>query len=277
MSAAGQDNTINVGNYSWNVFRYFGDYIHVASIAILLYWLIKQKSCKGFSQKTMILMLVTYICRYLDLFDHTQSLYLVTFKLGYIASFAVANYLFVIWNNTIEDEHDTMSMFVCITPALVGAFLLTEQYSILEILWTFSEFLEAFALVPQYIFVYRNNSHTDLGVAMFILCSGLYRIFYALNWIYKKAMMPHYSDIQSWLGGILEIGFFIDFLNAKFRGHETSFLASTVLKVDDNVNTIKEKMEDAIEDKTGLKLHSGGTLRRRRAQETEMATVSLDV
>lgn len=61
---------------------------------------------------------------------------------------------------------------------------------------------------------------------------GGYRVFYALNWIYKKARrssfcsflsflkqinMPRYSDIQSWIGGLVEIMFFLDFLNYRRR------------------------------------------------------------
>jgi len=236
--------TQSVTSYSWNIFRYFGDYIHVASIAILLYTILNSKSCRGFSQKTMVITLVAFISRYLDLFDHAQSAYLVIFKLGYIVSFSVVNYLFVVWNHTVDVEKDTCSLFACIAPAAIGALLLTDRYSVLEVLWTFSEFLEGFAMVPQYVFLYRDNCKSDIGVAMFVLACGLYRIFYALNWIYKKAMMPHYSDMQSWMGGILEIGFFLDFLNGKFRGN--SILAQTVLAVDDNVNKVVEKVEDKI-------------------------------
>merc|ERR1719324_1652920 len=132
-------------------------------------------------------------------------------------------------------------MAVIIFPCITAALLLTSEYSILEILWTFSEFVEGFAMVPQYIFCYRDKGGKDIGVSFYVLSLGGYRVFYALNWIYKKIQMPQYSDIQSWLGGIIEILFFVDFLNYRFTGH--SMLRSMVLTVDTKINEISEKVE----------------------------------
>ena len=54
----------------------------------------------------------------------------------------------------------------------------------LEIFWTFSEYLEGFAMVPQYVFSYRENAATQQrGALMFIVLFGLYRVFYAFNWM----------------------------------------------------------------------------------------------
>ena len=47
---------------------------------------------------------------------------------------------------------------------------------------------------------------------------GLYRVFYAMNWIYKKVQMPHYMDLQSSIGGIIVTLFFVDCLNYRFTG-----------------------------------------------------------
>merc|ERR1712072_502067 len=96
-------------------------------------------------------------------------------------------------------------------------------------------------MVPQYIFCYRDREAKDLGVSFYVISLGGYRVFYALNWIYKKIRMPNYSDIQSWIGGIIEILFFVDFLNSRFTGH--SMLRSMVLKVDEKINEIQDKVE----------------------------------
>jgi len=106
------------------------------------------------------------------------------------------------------------------------------------------------------------------GFFFYLMALGGYRVFYALNWMYKYVRDPTYSDPQSWIGGIIEIAFFIDFLSYQFRG--ASLLKMTVLKVDDKVNEVV----DQVEMKVGLKRESGfervqteeGTeLRRRRA------------
>merc|ERR1719201_1683648 len=96
-------------------------------------------------------------------------------------------------------------------------------------------------MVPQYIFCYRDRGGKDPGVTVFVMSLGGYRVFYAANWIYKKIQMPHYTDLQSWIGGIIEILFFVDFLNFRFTGH--SMLRSMVLSVDTKINEISEKVE----------------------------------
>merc|ERR1712187_696800 len=137
--------------------------------------------------------------------------------------------------------HDTCNISVILVPCITASLLLTNEYSILEILWTFSEFVEGFAMVPQYIFCYREKGARDWGAGLYVVALGSYRVFYALNWIYKKIQMPHYSDIQSWIGGIIEIMFFIDFLNYRFTGN--SMLRTAVLQVDTKINEISDKVE----------------------------------
>merc|ERR1711953_554586 len=130
-----------------------------------------------------------------------------------------------------------MGVFPCITAAL----LLTDEFTVLEILWSFSQFLEGFAMVPQYIFCYRDKGATDLGVSFYVILLGGYRVFYVLNWIYKKINVPHYNDVTSWVAGFIEVGFFIDFLMFRFTGN--SILRTMVLKVDEKVNDIQEAVE----------------------------------
>lgn len=251
----------NFAAHSWNIFRYVGDYLHLAGIALLLMTIAKNRSVAGISRSTQFLYFVVFITRYLDLFDHTQTFYLVFFKLTYISSSIIVLVLFHQMDSTYERRHDTCNLAVILIPCATGAFLLTNEYSILEILWTFSEFVEGFAMVPQYIFCYRERQGKDWGTSMYVVALGGYRVFYALNWIYKKIQMPHYSDIQSWIGGIIEIVFFVDFLNYRFTGN--SFLRTMVLSVDTKINEISDKVEMKV-------LGSSSAIRLERAEGTEM-------
>lgn len=81
------------------------------------------------------------------------------------------------------ERHDTCNMTVILVPCALAALLLTSDYSLLEVLWTFSEFTEGFAMarglrfpwlfrhvrlfrpqneVPQYIFCYRERVNKDV-------------------------------------------------------------------------------------------------------------------
>jgi hypothetical protein len=87
--------------------------------------------------------------------------------------------------------------------------------------------------------------------------------------------MPHYSDIQSWIGGIIEIIFFIDFLNYRFTGN--SMLRTMVLSVDSKINEISDQIELKVTGSTRsetIKSEEGSEMRRRKkVNEDEMADV----
>jgi hypothetical protein len=58
-------------------------------------------------------------------------------------------YIFHNWKDTIEVEKDTASLFVMILPCLIFSFFASTGIWSIEFFWTFSEFLEGFAMVPQ--------------------------------------------------------------------------------------------------------------------------------
>merc|ERR1712232_420883 len=90
-----------------------------------------------------------------------------------------------------------------------------------------------------------------------------------LNWIYKKFEMPQYSDVQSWIGGIIEILFFVDFLNYRFTGK--SMLRSMVLTVDTKINEISDNFEYKVRGtvKSDKMETEGGEIRRRRKADSD--------
>jgi len=250
-----------LATYSWNIFRYVGDYLHLFGIVVLLFTIIKNQSVAGISRSTQILYFLVFVTRYLDLLDHAQTTYLVVFKCTYIMTATIVLFLFAKFDSTYERRHDTFSLVVVIVPCATASLLLTNEYSILELLWTFSEFAEGFAMVPQYIFCYRCGPR-DVGQSLYVIALGGYRVFYALNWIYKKIQMPHYSDVQSWIGGLIEIMFFIDFLNYRFTGN--SMLRTAVLSVDTKINEFSEKVEMKVLGSSYRSESEGGEMRRRK-------------
>jgi ER lumen protein retaining receptor len=264
-----------LNNYSWNVFRYLGDYLHLAGIAILLLTIAKNRSVKGLSGRTQLVYFIVFITRYLDLFQHTQTAYLVFFKITYIVTSMITLALFVMLKNTWEPYKDTCNLTPIIIVSFSFAILLTDDYSLTEVLWTFSEFLEGFAMVPQYIFSYRDTGSKDWGVLLFVMALGGYRVFYAANWIYKKILVPQYSDIQSWLEGVIQIAFFLDYL--VFRNSGYSMLRSVVLTVDLKIHEMQDQVEMKVlgREKSVYETTSTGELRKRR--NIDPSALDLDV
>jgi len=268
----GSSNFANLTAYSWNIFRYVGDYLHLFGVFVLLGTILSQKSVRGFSRGTQILYFMVFITRYLDLFDHSQTKYLVFFKLTYIVTSAVVLVLFIQFDKTFDRRNDTVNLTVVLVPCVVLAFILTNEFTFLELFWTFSELIEGFAMVPQYVFCYREHGQRSAGAGLYVISLGGYRVFYAMNWIYKKIQMPQYSDIQSWIGGIIEILFFVDFLNYRFTGN--SMLRSMVLTVDTKINEISDKVElKVLGTSRTERTKEGGEMRRRRPAGEDMEEV----
>lgn len=141
-------------------------------------------------------------------------------------------------DQTYERSKDTCNLVIIFALSFPAALLLTNEHSVLEILWTFSEFLEVFAMVPQYIFCYRDRN-TSLGVALYMFCFGSYRVIYALIWIYRASIWgPHFCFLDFLIGFIFEISCFLDFLSHRLP--RRSILRTAVLKLDEKVNEIQE-------------------------------------
>jgi len=256
---------VRMGYYAWNVFRYSGDYLHLFGMLVLIFVVLVRRDLTGFSKKTQILYLIVFCSRYLDLFTHWNEMgnYLRVFKLTFIILSTISVALFYFFRSTYEKPKDTCSLFLILIVALILMILLTKKTKsdelkvvLVEYMWTLSEILEAVCLVPQYVFRYRDNANTDKGVFLFIFCLGGYRVLYMFNWIYRKIENPQYSDIRSWLAGIVEILFFIDFLMYRLKGF--SILRSFVLGVDDRIGWVSDSVEFRILGKTDDDEHAAG-------------------
>merc|ERR1711948_187169 len=114
--------------YSWNLFRYVGDYLHLFGIIILLATIAKNKSVNGISRSTQVLYFLVFVTRYLDLLDHAQTPYLVFFKLTYVATSVIILVLFYFFNSTYEYRNDTCSITVILIPCITAAILMTNDY-----------------------------------------------------------------------------------------------------------------------------------------------------
>ena len=72
----------------------------------------------------------------------------------------------------------------------------------MEVLWTFSIYLESVVLVPQLVFIFRaGKSEAIISLYLFVL--GFYRGFYILNWVYRYNYEAFY-DIIAIIAGCLQ-------------------------------------------------------------------------
>merc|ERR1712167_336814 len=92
--------------------------------------------------------------------------YLILFKTVYISLQFVILYLFWTYNSgtlganaggNYEQHKDTVNIYFIVVPTLIAGWIMAEEHTFMERLWTWSEYLEGFCMVPQYIFQYRQS------------------------------------------------------------------------------------------------------------------------
>lgn len=195
-----------------NVFRVLGDMSHLASIMILLHKMVQLHSCSGISFKSQALYFLVYFTRYLDLFS-TSSLYNVIFKIMFLGSQGYIIYLMTTsYKPTNDPNLDTFRVQYLLGGAAVLAILWPVKYTVLEIFWAFSIWLESVAILPQ-LFMLQRTGEAETITTHYLFALGLYRTLYIPNWIYRYFTEgPHYRpDYVAIIAGVIQTILYSDF------------------------------------------------------------------
>ena len=92
-----------------------------------------------------------------------------------------------------------------------------KNFDLMELLWTFSIYLEAIAILPQLIVLQRYGEVENL-TGNYIFFMGAYRALYILNWIYRAYTEKGYQ--HHWvvyLCGVLQTMLYVDFFYYYFK------------------------------------------------------------
>eukprot|EP00808_Paulinella_micropora_P005934 g65643.t1 len=217
-----------------NIFRVGGDMMHLLSIFILLLKIVSVKNCFGISLKTQALYLLVFITRYLDIFyTYHLSIYNFIMKIIFILTSGAIVYLMKFkapYCKTYEAEKDTFNILFVIVPCAILALLINDYPSPIEILWTFSIYLEAVAILPQLIVVHACAKDTRGFVenltSHYVFSLGSYRALYIMNWIYRYMTEAYFHQPIVWVAGAVQTAFFIDFfyfyITAQVSGQKMS-------------------------------------------------------
>ncbi|KAL5576984.1 hypothetical protein UlMin_018683 [Ulmus minor] len=196
-----------------NIFRFAGDMTHLISILVLLLKIYATKSCSGISLKTQELYALVFLTRYLDLLTDFISVYNTAMKVVFIGSS-----LAIVWcmrvhpvvRRTYDKELDTFRYHFLVAGCFVLALIVHEKFTIQEVFWAFSLYLEAVAILPQLVLLQRSGNVDNLtGQYVFLL--GAYRALYILNWIYRYFTEVHFSRWISCISGLVQTALYADF------------------------------------------------------------------
>ncbi|GAA0162888.1 hypothetical protein Leryth_010355 [Lithospermum erythrorhizon] len=196
-----------------NIFRLAGDMTHLISILVLLLKIYATKSCSGISLKTQILYATVFLARYLDLFTDFVSVYNSVMKVVFIVSS-----LAIVWcmrfdrvvSRSYDRDLDTFRHYFLVGGSFVLALIVHEKFTIQEVFWAFSIYLEAVAILPQLVLLQRSGNVDNL-TGQYVFFLGAYRALYILNWIYRYFTEPRFSRWISCISGLVQTALYADF------------------------------------------------------------------
>jgi ER lumen protein retaining receptor len=202
--------------FSMNVFRLAGDLSHVASIFLLLLKIMTSRSCVGVSLRTQELYMVVFVTRYLDLFvshplHSALAFYNTIMKILFLGSSGYIIYLMrKKFKHTYDHVHDTFRYEFLVAAAAVSAIVFHLKLTILEILWSFSVFLEAVAILPQ-LYLLQRTGEVEIITSHYIFCLGIYRALYLCNWVWRYFAENRRHMWLAWICGLIQTGLYADF------------------------------------------------------------------
>ena len=184
----------------------------------------------GISLRTHELYLLTYCCRYLDLFTTFYSLYNSVMKIFFLAATAFVIHGVRGKRNSQDTAQDNFQHWKYAALPAFGMGLITNicgtlqrryvSWSLMELLWTVSIYLESIVAVPQLI-VFQRYQDIDFSLRNYIFSMGAYRGLYILNWMYRANFEPHYQHHWAvYICGVIQEAFYVDFFYFYFR-HKT--------------------------------------------------------
>eukprot|EP00913_Durusdinium_trenchii_P032666 g30575.t1 len=173
----------------------------------------KSKSCVGVSCRMQEMYALVFIFRYLDLLWSYISVYNTVMKVVFITATIYLIYLMRVKppiSQTYERSTDKFQYEIYLLgPCFLLGILCTEEYSVAEVLWTTSIWLESVAIVPQLVLLQQMREVENL-TSQFVATMGAYRALYILNWIYRY-FADDYVNWVGWVGGLVQTVLYADF------------------------------------------------------------------
>uniref|UniRef100_A0A8B9YET9 ER lumen protein-retaining receptor n=1 Tax=Bos mutus grunniens TaxID=30521 RepID=A0A8B9YET9_BOSMU len=164
----------------------------------------------GISGKSQVLFAVVFTARYLDLFTNYISLYNTCMKVVYIAcSFTTVWMIYSKFKATYDGNHDTFRVEFLVIPTAILAFLVNHDFTPLEILWTFSIYLESVAILPQ-LFMVSKTGEAETITSHYLFALGVYRTLYLFNWIWRYHF-EGFFDLIAIVAGLVQTVLYCDF------------------------------------------------------------------
>jgi ER lumen protein retaining receptor len=131
-------------------------------------------------------------------------------KIVFIAASGATVYLmYVKFKATYDKNHDTFRIEFLLLPVTLLGLIVNHEFTIFEVLWTFSIYLEAVAILPQ-LFMVSKTGEAETITSHYLFALGLYRGLYLVNWVYRY-YMEGFFDLIAIVAGVVQTVLYCDF------------------------------------------------------------------
>lgn len=126
-----------------------------------------------------------------------------------LCAYATVYLIYVKFKATYDHNHDTFRAEFLVVPVGGLAFLVNHDFTPLEILWTFSIYLESVAIMPQ-LFMISKTGEAESITSHYLFCLGGYRALYIINWLYRF-YSEGFFDLIAIVAGCVQTILYCDF------------------------------------------------------------------
>ncbi|XP_066914131.1 ER lumen protein-retaining receptor 2-like [Clytia hemisphaerica] len=131
-------------------------------------------------------------------------------KVIFISSTIATCYLiFVKFKATYDSNHDSFRAEFLVIPVGGLSILVNHELSVMEVLWTFSIYLESVAILPQ-LFMISKTGEAESITSHYLFALGSYRGLYLFNWIYRY-YFEGFFDLIAVVAGLVQTILYCDF------------------------------------------------------------------
>ena len=151
---------------------------------------------------------VVFCSRYVDLFWNFSSMYNWFLKVLFIGCSSAIVYFMRFGapqQATYNPDLDAFPVQYLLGPcALAGMLINQDHYSVFEMVWAFSIYLEAVAILPQ-LFLLQKQGEVENLTSHYVAALGAYRALYLINWIYRYVTEDDYLQRLVWFAGLVQV------------------------------------------------------------------------
>merc|ERR1711885_58175 len=126
-----------------------------------------------------------------------------------LCAYTTCYFIYFKFRPTFNSENDKFRVEFILVPAAGLAFLVNHHFEPIEILWTFSIYLEAVAIMPQLQMISDTGAAESI-TSHYLFFLGLYRALYIVNWYYRYTQEGMFDRIAV-VAGCVQTVLYMDF------------------------------------------------------------------